>query len=128
MMRRIVCAAALAAAIAGFASSPTSAGKPAYGCPNASSGYVRVDKDGWMERTLAGFAEEGIDTIDELNVFAVQFGFDDWAALADWIIGDQWDKFNHNETEEVCIKDLPNTRGLPGYIFGGIDDQSSSKG
>ncbi len=127
-MRRIITIAALAASVIVAVPGPASAGKPSNGCPNANSGWVLVDRDGWLARTLDGMAQEGIDTPPERDAFAVAFGFADWAAFSAWIVGEQWERFNHNGNAFVCIKDLPNTRGLPGYVFGGVDDQSSSKG
>ncbi len=126
-MRRLITAAALAVALTGVVADTASAGKFSTGCPNANSGYLRVDRAEWMRRTLLGFAAEGFDTPAELDAIAVEFGFESWAALAAWIVGEQWDRFNHNGNEFVCMKDLPRTPGLPAYVFGGIDDQASAE-
>lgn len=127
-MRRITLVAAVAALLLIALPSAASAGKPSNGCPNAASGWMRVNGTEWLRITLEGFAEEGIDTPDELDEFSREIGFVDWQDFAAWIIGDQWAIFNRNGNDFVCIKDLPNTPGIPGYIVNGVDDQSSAKG
>jgi hypothetical protein len=127
-MRRIITAAAVAAAFTVFVPASASAAKPSNGCPVARSGFDRVDRDGWMNQTLIGFAEEGIETPEQLDAAANSFGFENWDALAAYIVGEQWDSIDLNGNDFVCMKNNPNTPGNPGYLFIGLDDRSSSTG
>jgi hypothetical protein len=89
--RLIVLAAAFAVASlvlpAPVLPAPVLATKPDGTCPATASGYVRVDRAGWWDRTVAGKNANGF----------------------------------------LCIKDLPNTPGSPGYLFGVTDDTSSAR-
>lgn len=72
---------------------------------------------------MEGIAEAGL-TVEES---ASLFGFGSVDAFRSWVITGvlaDWDK---NGNGYVCIADLPNTPGLPGYIFNATDDNSSSQ-
>jgi hypothetical protein len=98
-------------------------------CPPAASGWERVDVDEWWDRTVAGFAEEGITVYDaggayttQFDEFAASVGFGDGAGLETFVRVEQWAAIDKNDNAFVCIKDWPNTNGTPGYFFGGVDD------
>ena len=52
----------------------------------------------------------------------MNFGFPDAAALKIWVLGDQWAPHDKNNDGLLCMKDLPNTTGIPGYSFGVADN------
>lgn len=98
-------------------------------CAAGPSGWERVDVDEWWERTVAGFAEEGITVYDgsgsytaQFDAFAAGVGFGDGAGLEFFVRVTQWAAMDKNDNAFVCIKDWPNTNGTPGYFFGGVDD------
>ena len=98
-------------------------------CGGGNSGWERVDRDAWwFEWTVPGFEQAGIDVYDrdelssEFDEFAVAFGLADGRALMDFVLGEQFEGIDKNANDWVCIKDVPNTPGHPGYIFMAIDD------
>ena len=103
-------------------------------CPPGPSGWDRVDVDEWWDRTVAGFAEEGIAVYDaggeytaEFDAFSAAAGFGDGAGLEHFVRVEQWAEIDKNANDFVCIKDWPNTNGTPGYFFGGVDDNVRPK-
>jgi hypothetical protein len=93
------------------------------GCASEASGFVRVDAEGWWERTVDyGF---GGDTGLAVEVLAPLIGVDATlqavsGAIQDGIIA-TWDK---NGNGFVCWKDMQDTPGIPPWVFNGIDDSS----
>ena len=89
-----------------------------------------MDVDEWWDRSVTGWAEEGIPVYDgsdysaEFDAWAQSFGFADGAAIEDFVRNAQWDEIDKNGNGYVCMKDLPNTAGTPGFIFGGTDDNA----
>ncbi len=127
-MRKSLLLVALAAAL--VAAPAAALGKsPGGACPAEKSGFVRVDRAAWWwDWTVPGFVEAGIDVYDgaaftaEFEQFAMDFGFPSAQALMDWVLGEQWAGIDRNQNDYVCIKDIPNTPGLPAYLVLGLDD------
>jgi hypothetical protein len=79
---------------------------------------VRVDGEGWWAATVAGILEEGLTVEGE----AERFGFgDDLEAFKNFVI-DGVMTFDKNGNGFLCMKDIPNTPGHPGFIFLANDD------
>ena len=55
-MKRLALSAAAVLMLGAVTAAPAAA-RPPYGCPAAASGYVRVDIDGWWDRSVTGWAE-----------------------------------------------------------------------
>lgn len=120
-MRRTVCFV-LTVVLTATLSSAALAAKPANTCPAASSGWVQVDGEGWWERTVEGILEEGLTVEDE----AERFGFgDDVDAFKEWVIAGAF-SLDKNGNGLICMKDLPNTPGLPAFVINAIDDNAST--
>ena len=103
-------------------------------CPTAAAGFERVDRDGWWDNVVAGFATAGIDVYEAdgttyteaFEDFAMDWGFTGADDFKDWILGEQWDQFDKNQNEYLCMKAMPVTTpglGNPGYYFSAIDDR-----
>ena len=103
---------------------PAMASKPTEGCPAAVSGWVRVDGEGWSAGTVAGILEEGLTVEGE----AERFGFgDDLGSFKAFVIAGAL-SLDRNANGFICMKDVPNTPGHPGFIFGAVDDMASAGG
>ena len=108
---------------------------PGSDCPNAASGYEKVGKQVWWDRTVAGFVAEEIDVYVDGNPalgftagfdeFAAAAGFGDGQGLYDFVWFTQWDAMNKNGDAFVCMKNRPLTPGNPAYFFGGVDNHSA---
>ncbi len=133
MPRRVIVSALAAALLLVSSASIALAAKPSNGCPADPSGYFLVDIDGWWDNTVLGFEIAGIPVYEDdgvtftaaFNEFSAAFGLADGAALEAYVRGPQWDAFNKNETEFVCMKSRPVTPGNPGWKFNGVDDQAA---
>ena len=108
------------------------AARPPSGCPNEASGFDRVTIDQWWDRSVAGWAEEGIavygaggDYTAEFDAWAQAYGLADGEAVEDFVRGPQWLAINKNGNDHACMRDLPNTNGTPGWIFVGVDDSAA---
>jgi hypothetical protein len=128
-MQRLALAGAIVLALASAA--PVLA-KPANACPDEASGHDRVTIDEWWDRSVAGWAEEGIAVYDatgdytaEFDAWAQAFGLADGAAVEAFVRGPQWLTIDRNGNGFGCMKDLKNTNGTPGWIFVGIDDNAA---
>lgn len=97
-------------------------GKPVNGCPASASGWVLVDGEGWWAATVEGFAQEGL-TAEEA---AAEFGFTDVEEFKEWVIVGAFTGIDKDGNGLVCMQDLPNTPGLPGYLINIVDDNSSA--
>lgn len=116
------------------AAAPVVAGVPQRNCPNAHSGWNKVDVDGWWAESVEGFVFAGIpvyvggDPNDgftaAFDAFAVDFGFADGQALYEFIVGAQWDDLDANGDGFVCMKALPINVVNPGYFFQHIDNSA----
>jgi hypothetical protein len=132
-MRRMAVSTFAAALLLVSSATIAVAAKPSHTCPAAPSGYFLVDQNGWWENTVAGFEAAGIPVYEddgvtftaEFNAFSAAFGLVDGAGLEAFVRGAQWDAFNKNDTELVCMKRRPVTPGNPPYLFNGVDDQAS---
>ena len=131
-MRRMAVSTFAAALLLVLSATVAVAAKPSHTCPAAASGYLLVDADGWWENTVEGFEAAGIPVYEddgtftaEFDAFGAAFGLGDGAGLEAFVRGAQWDAFNKNDTELVCMKPRPVTPGNPPYFFNGVDDQSS---
>ena len=129
-MRRLLAIITVVIAMAALPAA-TLAAKPVAGCAAVASGFRLVDRGELWAATVAGFAEDGIAVYDsgggysaQFETFAEDFGFADAAALEDWVVGAHWVRFDRNGDGYLCIKDLPNTPGIPGYSFGVTDNTS----
>jgi hypothetical protein len=131
-MRRFVTGIALACLLAGtFSSTALAAKSDTFMCPSSNSDWLRVDRDNWWARTVAGFGVAGITVYESdgqtftaaFNAFAVSNGYADGQAVKDFVFGDQWDGYDLNANGFVCMKDYPINRANPGYLFGGKDDK-----
>ena len=115
-----------------LAAAPTFGAKPVGSCPAEPSGFVKVDRDAWWNRTVLGFENEGITVYDsgafteEFNEVARELGFKDGADLEFFVRVTQWDAFDLNKDGFVCMKDRPNTPGNPDYLLTGVDNTSSA--
>lgn len=133
-MRRFLLAISAAALLSVSLSGGALAAKPPLSCPAAQSGFQLVDRDAWWALTVAGFEDEGIDVYEadgttfteEFNDFAASVGFGDGAGLEFFVRVTQWAKLDKNDNGLLCIKDWPNTPGLPAYFFGGVDDRAAA--
>ena len=129
-MKRLALSAAAVLMLAAVTAAPAAA-RPPYGCPAGASGYVRVDIDEWWDRSVTGWAEEGIAVYDgggysaAFDAWAQSVGFAHGAAVEAFVRGAQWDVIDKNGSGYACMKNLPNTPGLPGFIFEGVDDNAS---
>lgn len=129
-MKRLVIGMTTLALLAIVAAAPVAA-RPGYGCPTGASGFVRVDRDGWWDRSVAGWAEEGIEVYDgdgysaEFDAWAAAFGLVDGAGVEAYVRGAQWDAMDKNTNGWLCMRDQPNTQGSPGYLFVGVDDNAA---
>jgi hypothetical protein len=111
---------------------PAFAAQPARECPNPTSGWSKVDRDGWWAASVEGFAIAGITVFvggdatngytAEFDELAAEFGFADGAAFHDFILGEQWDGLNPNGDDYVCMKAVPINAANPGYLFSSIDN------
>ena len=133
MTRRVLYALVGGVILATLTPSTAFGQKPTTSCPAEASGWFLVDRDEWWENTVAGFELEGIEVYDEFDnfttefeEFAVAFGFDSGAALEEFVRFEQWAVIDKNENDLLCMKVLPQTPGIAGYFFGGIDDSASS--
>ena len=106
--------------------------RPDHGCPNGASGFDRVTIDEWWDRSVAGWAEEGIAVYGgggaysaEFDAWAQGLGFAGGAGVEDFVRGPQWLAINKNGNDYACMKNLPNTNGTPGWIFVGVDDNAA---
>lgn len=134
-MRRLAIQAALACGAAVLLVPGGALGaRPVGSCPPAVSGFVKVDRDGWWERSVAGFEAEGIPVFDELGnytdefeAFARSWGFEDAAALVHYILwGEQWTGYDRNDDGFLCMKAGPRTPGFPAYLFIAIDNTAAT--
>ncbi len=113
-----------------------SAAKPSLSCPAGASAFERVDVDRWWDRSVEGFAEMGIAVYEadgvtfsaEYEAFAIAAGFSSAAETEFFVKVVQWAGLDLNQNGYVCMKDLPNTPGIPAFIFNGIDDTASVPG
>jgi len=128
-MKRLALSAAAVLMLSAVIAAPVSA-RPPNACPAAASGQERVDVDEWWDRSVAGWAEEGIPVYDgggysaEFDAWAQAFGLADGAAVEDFVRNAQWAIIDKNDNGYACMKNLPNTRGTPGWIFVGTDDNA----
>ncbi len=132
-MRRLA-SVVIAAAAAGLVPATVLATPPVGTCPAPASRYELVDRGGWWANTVTGFAEAGIAVYSspgiysaEFEQFAVDFGFESAAALEAYVLGEQFEQLDKNGNGLVCMKDLPNTPGSPGYLFQPTDDNASAQ-
>jgi hypothetical protein len=132
---RLVLIAAVGALIVAAAPAAVAA-PPAKGCPPSASGYAAVPVD-WAWRpgdglppagddaawdlALAGFAEEGL-TADEV---AGLFGFGSVEELYGFALDDRR-AIDRDANGWVCLKDLPDTPGIPAFIFQFVDDRAAA--
>lgn len=121
-MRRLPAIVLLVLMLGAVLAGPTLAAKPANGCPAASSGWQRVDGAGWWAATVAGFHQEDMTTQEAAELF----GFGSVDALRTWIIDGVIGAWDKNGNGFICMKDLPNTPGIPGFIINATDDNASS--
>jgi hypothetical protein len=128
-MKRLAIAATAVLVLAGLAAAPVAA-RPDFACPADASGKLRVDADEWWDRSVVGWAEAGIPVYDgadysaAFDAWAQDFGFADGAAIEAFVRGEQWERIDKNGNGYVCMRDQPNTPGIPGYIFNGTDDNA----
>ncbi|HEX5826888.1 MAG TPA: hypothetical protein VFY23_05155 [Candidatus Limnocylindrales bacterium] len=128
-MKRLAIGITTLATLAVVTAAPVAA-RPGYGCPAEASGFVRVDRDGWWDRSVAGWAEAGIAVYDgadysaEFDAWAAAMGLVDGAGVEAYVRGAQWDAMDKNTNDWLCMRDQPNTPGSPGYIFVGVDDSA----
>ncbi|HVM30980.1 MAG TPA: hypothetical protein VM305_09480 [Candidatus Limnocylindrales bacterium] len=108
------------------------AAKPGYTCPAEASGFMRVDRAGWWQESVAGFGRAGVTVYDSsgnftaaFNSLAASHGFASGQALYEFIIGAQWDMIDLNRNDHVCMKARPINRANPGYFYTGLDDRAS---
>jgi hypothetical protein len=127
-VRRLLVIVTVAVALAALPAAAVAA-RPGAGCGAAASGFQLVDRDGLWADTVIGFADDGLAVYDqqgaftaEFEAFAVNHGFADAAALKDWVMGAHWAPYDKNGDGYLCMKDLPNTPGIPGYSFGLTDN------
>lgn len=133
---RLTTAVGAISVLGALMAAPALAVEPAHTCPAAASGFERVDRDGWWDVTVQGFAEEGISVYewdgetysDQFEAFAVAFGFASAAEAEFWVRYVQWAGIDRNQNDYACIKDLPNTPSRPGFVFNGTDDRASVPG
>jgi hypothetical protein len=132
LMRRVTVSTLAAALLLALSATVAVAAKPIHTCPAAASGYFLVDADGWWANTVEGFEAAGIPVYEddgtftaEFDAFGAAFGLGDGAGLEAFVRGAQWDAFNKNDTELVCMKRRPVTPGNPPYLFNGVDDQAA---
>ncbi len=124
----------LSVLLATFSSTAALATKPSTTCPAEQSGFVIVNRDGWWDRTVQGFEFEGIDVYDssgnftpDFDAFATTFDFENGEALETFVRVHQWAQIDKNGNDYVCMKDPPNTPGIPDFFFTGLDDNASTK-
>ncbi|HEU0237114.1 MAG TPA: hypothetical protein VFR14_11805 [Candidatus Limnocylindrales bacterium] len=136
-MRRL--AAPFAASFVAFSllvssAAPAVAAPPSKSCPVDASGYVAVPVD-WAWRAgdglpaagddpawdlaRAGFAAEGW-TADQV---AALFGFGSVEELYGFALDDRR-AIDRDANGWVCLKDLPDTPGIPAFIFQFVDDRA----
>ena len=130
MVRTLVSILLLAVALL-VAPLNVAAGSPNAACANASSGFIRMDRDAWWANTLEGFVNEGLDVYDqngeftaEFDAFAASFGFGDGAGLEYFVRVTQWAAIDKNENGFTCLKERPDTKGNPDYFVTGVDDSA----
>jgi hypothetical protein len=128
-MKRLALSAAAVLMLSAVLAAPVAA-RPPSACPADASQLQRVDVDEWWDRSVAGWAEEGIPVYDggdysaEFDAWAQAFGLADGAAVEDFVRNAQWTEIDRNTNGHVCMRDQPNTPGSPGYIFVGVDDNA----
>lgn len=130
---RVLTVALIAALATVIAPAAVMAEKPAYTCPAAASGFERLDPDGWWDRTVDGFGEMGITVYEadgetftaEFEAFVQAAGFASAAESEFFVKVIQWAGLDANQNGYACMKDLPNTPGIPPFIFNGTDDKAS---
>lgn len=131
-MRRLAASFAAIAFLVGSAAPAVAA--PLKSCPVDASGYVAVpvdwtwqagdglpaagDDPAW-DLALAGFAAEGL-TADEV---AALFGFGSVEQLYGFALDDRR-AIDRDANGRVCLKDLPDTPGIPAFIFQFVDDRA----
>ena len=128
-MRRLAIAGAVVLALASV--TPVLA-RPDHACPATASGFDRVTIDEWWDRSVVGWAEEGIAVYDAGGAYTAEFdawgasvGLVDGAGVEAYVRGPQWATINKNGNEHVCMRNQPNTNGSPGWIFVGVDDNAA---
>jgi hypothetical protein len=99
---RVVVRVLLLASLFVIAAVPASAAKPARGCGN----------EGFVHSSKAAFR----DLSRGLGVPEVLLG----APLDAW-----WGETDKNGNDHLCVKDLPNTPGLPVIVFNIVDDTAN---
>ena len=134
-MRRLVASLAALAFLVGSTAS-VAAAPPPKSCPPGASGYVAVPVDwAWKfgdglppagddpawDRALAGFAAEGL-TAEEV---AALFGFASVEELYGFALDDRR-AIDRDANGWVCLKDLPDTPGIPTFIFQFVDDRAAA--
>jgi len=134
-LARLVLLAAVGALIAAAAPAALAV-PPAKGCPASASSYIAVPVDrAWRpgdglpdegddpawDLAVAGFAEEGL-TADEV---AALFGFESVEELYGFALDDRR-AIDRDANGWVCLKDLPNTPGIPAFIFQFVDDRAAA--
>ena len=128
-MKRLALSAAAVLVLSAVVASPVAA-RPPYACPADASRLQRVDVDEWWDRSVVGWAEAGIPVYDgsgysaAFDAWAQSVGFEDGAAIEDFVRNEQWDGIDKNGNGYVCMRNQPNTPGLPGFIFVGVDDNA----
>jgi len=134
-MRRLVAPLAALMFLVG-STAPAAAAPPSKSCPPGSSGYVAVpvdwawkfgdglpaaDADPAWDLALTGFAAEGL-TAEEV---AALFGFGSVEELYGFALDDRR-AIDRDANGWVCLKDLPDTPGIPAFIFQFIDDRAAA--
>jgi hypothetical protein len=115
---------------------PAVAAPPSKSCPPGASGYVAVPVDwAWQsgdglpaagddpawDFALAGFVAEGL-TAEEV---AALFGFGSVEELYGFALDDRR-AIDRDANGWVCLKDLPDTPGIPAFIFQFVDDRAAA--
>ncbi len=99
---RVVVRVLLVVVLLTVGAAPVSAAKPARGCPN--DGFTSSTKDAFRDVSRAlGVPEELLGEPLDL-----------------W-----WADSDKNGNTRLCIKDLPETPGLPVFVFNIVDDVSN---
>jgi hypothetical protein len=114
--------------------------KPSDGCPPAASGFVLypINNPGWTlgvdpvpsegEEPLWDITLPGvIEVFGSLESAADALGFESVDALYEWVLAG-WLSFDKNGDAMVCVQDMPNTPGIPPFIFNFIDNRASVPG
>lgn len=105
--------------VAGLAGPVTA--RPAYDCPNANSGFERVDPAGAWAVTVVGITEMGL-TVEE---FAALVGAGSAQELETYYTANLFGRFDVNGSGYICMKDLPNTPGNLPVKFNAVDDDAA---